>query len=77
MGKRARLDRERKPRAPPHPSDEVHEDLVLHDAGDLGHPALRHGAPLTRHQDLTYADEGEKESGEKEFPLLIHNLPQE
>lgn len=40
------------------PSDEVHEDFVLHDAGDLGHPALRHGASLTRHQDLTYADEG-------------------
>lgn len=36
------------------PSDEVHEDLVLHDAGDLRHPRLRHGSALTSgHQDLT------------------------
>lgn len=49
----------RTPQAHDVPSDEVHEDFVLHDAGDLGHPALGHGASLTRHQDLTYADVGE------------------
>lgn len=51
----------RKPQAHDVPSDEVHEDFILHDAGDLGHPALRHGASLTRHQDLTYADVGDRE----------------
>lgn len=35
-------------------SDKVHEDFILHDAGDLGHPGLWHGSSLTSgHQDLT------------------------
>lgn len=40
-------------------SDEVHEDFVLHDAGDLRHPGLGHRPSLTcRHQHLTCTEEG-------------------
>lgn len=64
----------RKPRGHHVPSDEVHEDFVLHDAGDLGHPALRHGASLPRHQDLTYADVGgQKELEGNECQLRLHH----
>jgi len=36
------------------PSDKIHEDFILHDAGDLGHPWRRDGASLTSsHQHLT------------------------
>lgn len=53
----------------PIPSDEVHEDFVLHDAGDRGHPALRHRSSLTRHQDLTYTPTRKRET------TLTHRLP--
>lgn len=50
-------------------SDQVHEDLILHDAGDLRHPGLRDGSSLTSgHQHLTCTRvQGGEEREEERF----------
>lgn len=53
----------------PRPSDEVHEDLVLHDAGHRWHPGLRNCSPLTsRHQDLTCGVRQSRHQGLNQAP---------
>ena len=53
-------------------SDEVHEIIILHHAGHLGHAWLGHGAPLApSHHHLTCKAEvkGQGSAGEEETQL--------